>query len=343
MLVPKGVSFKDDTGEEPFNFKKAVDLHGYVKARQMLKQETIRQHQKVVDKQDIRHVDSMQPRRMIESIRQSKTLGNQPTISYVHKVLDICQEKNVRASDGSNAEAIEVATKRSLISTDQSLLLPQINLEALPSSMGDTLFMQTGYLRSIGVPGNKLSLVVGNKLPQLNMNNLRYIQHFNLSNNRLKSLSSDFGKCRLLVDINLSYNELSSLPPSFCNLRNLKKCNLAHNNMSDLENDFYRLKELTELNLAGNLFSHIPYAITRLASLRKLDMSKNVLFHMAIQSPFMKQEDMWYPVVDHKNGRKYYKNVLTKEKVARIDEYDGRGFAREAALNVFQRANTKVC
>lgn len=333
--VPKG----------DFDFQQAIQEHGFLKARQLLRQASVAKQQKQIEKLDKDSYVSRQPLRVQEAIILSKTLGKPNSESAVDKIIETSAKKVVMQPGKTEQESIrdfdvDISLRRSLISENGSLLLAQVGLDYLPNAMGDTLYLQTSFLKSVSLPRNHLTAVLGHQLPQISMYHLRYIHELNLSGNKLKYLPADIGKLSVLKDFNLSFNALSSLPNSISQLKCLTDLNLSSNMFSNLPFEMRNLSNLEKLHLSGNVCCAIPAVVVGMPALKFLDLSRNMLCHMAILAPLLKPNDIWYPYLNEKNGKMGFINILTKEKVAKIEQYTGRGIERDEFLHVFQQPGT---
>lgn len=331
-----------------FNFPAAIKEHGYVKARQMLKQMDVHKHQEEITKLDADLYKAKEPLRLKEAIKLSYALGEPSSESVVDKILLASNSANetVIASGKSRDELIrdfdvDVAVRRSLIADDMSLIIPQMQIESLPLALGDTLFLQTGYLKALSLPRNKLASFLSFHIPQLSMFNFRYLRQLNLSGNNIKYLPPDIGKLAVIEDFNLSRNALFKLPRSFGMMKNLKSLDLSYNSFSSLDKEIENLLTLEKLNLSGNLYTSIPSATLRIKHLKVLNLSRNAIFHTGILPPLLHPEDLWNEIIDEKSGKKQFVNILTRERVRRIHLYSGTGITRAKDLHSFQTYGTR--
>jgi hypothetical protein len=70
-----------------FDFQAVAKEVGYIKARQLLKQHTVQQHQKAIEDADHVLMQSKAPLRLKEAIRISSTLGKPNTDSAIEKIM----------------------------------------------------------------------------------------------------------------------------------------------------------------------------------------------------------------------------------------------------------------
>lgn len=338
---------KTDNESAVFDFQAAVKEVGYIKARQLLKQHGIESQQKKIKKLDNHGFVSRQPLRLAEAIKLSKTLGLPNSERPVEKILETASKK-VTVEEGQSVKEAnrdfdsEVSIRRSLSRDDGSLLLAQVGLDCLPTPLGDTLFLQTSFLKSMSIPRNLLISFLSHQLPQISMYNFRYMQQLNLSGNKIKFLPSDIGKMTMLKEFNLGYNALSRLPNSVSLLKSLVDLNLSNNNFSVLPFELRHLWQLERLHLSGNLFASIPSPVVAMRGLKLLDLSQNMLTHMGIFDPLLTNKDMWNETIDEQNGRMCFINVLTKEKIQKIELYDGRGIQNDPYLHTYQFADSDL-
>lgn len=370
------------------DFAQAAKLYGYTKARQMLKQISIQQHQKVIDKADEDSHKKMQPFRVSEAIRVSKTLGAPSTDPPIYKILEASSSVNAKSNKQpdvlivntendisqlakSNVSRIEniddittndlmllskksdneplaiesdsyIALKRSMVSGQGEVLLAQYGLESLPSSLGDTLFMQVCHMKSVSLPGNNLRSLFDYHLPQLASVHFRYVRTLNLSGNKLTRLPNDLGQMKSLVSLNLSNNAITKFPMTVRQVTSLSELNLSKNTLNSIGYEFSSVTTITSLNLSDNLFTSIPSPIPKLINLKTLNLCNNMLPHFAIKTPYLKMSDMWHPKINMRNGKTCYMNILTKEIVNNIDLYDGKGIEQQIDIHSFQQNETSL-
>lgn len=334
--------FKRQPGDLDFN--ELVKEHGFVKARQILKQSAIQSHQAKVATVEENVRLSHQSERLKEAVRLSSTLGTPSSSSAIDKIIDITNqnrqqnvyarehlsEKEIRAWDADNA------LKRTMMNEEGSLLIAQGGLYDLPPQLGSTLFMQTAFVRTISLPRNHLSSIFNLETSQLASMHFRYVTSINLADNKITYLPADIGHMKLLETMELSDNYLSKLPLSMTSLASLSTLNLRRNKFSDLDVKFGLMTALTSLNLAGNQFTKIPFAIGKLLKLTHLDFSDNMLPHLGIMPAILGPENLWTHQLDMKSGKKVFINILTKEKYRNISRYDYKLIEAEADLHVFQ-------
>jgi len=67
------------------------------------------------------------------------------------------------------------------------------------------------------------------------------------------------------------------------------------------------------------------------------DMSFNACLHLAVFPPLLKPKDMWVEYLDKSVGKMVFMNVFTRERVERIEYYDGEGVKKAKDLHVFQQ------
>ena len=208
--------------------------------------------------------------------------------------------------------------------------------DSLPVGFGDTIFLQLGHVQRVSCTRNNLPSYISYKIPQLSSYHLRNVREMNLSLNKIRRLPNDFGLLSCLETLNLSNNMLSELPKSVGNLKKLRALNLSHNNLTKIQDELMLMESLETLNLSKNILSSFPYALCRLLKLTSLDMSFNACLHLAIYPPLLKPKDMWIEFIDKFIGKVVWMNIFTRERVAKIEFYDGEGVKKAKDLHVFQ-------
>ena len=332
---------------DQLNFQQVAMEHGYVKARQMLKQSNIAVHQNHIKKTDAALFATNRIFRYKEAIRISNTLGEPNSESVIDKI----DERSLAAQNvmpkgtetlfqAQRIFDMDVALRCAMKSDNLELLLPECELEILPTALGDTLFLQTSFLHGISLPHNNISSILNPALPQVSLYHLRYIKELNLTHNRISGLPGNIGALSSLVTLNLSGNHLSTLPLSISRLRALKTLDLTENNFSTLMDELAVMESLENIELQKNLFQAIPPPIVRMRKIKVVNMMRNNVPHLAVQTTLLKPEDLWWQFTDDLTGELKYVNVLTKETIKTIALYDGAGIARAKDLHTFQRPGT---
>jgi hypothetical protein len=148
---------------------------GWAKARQMKKQASIAAHQKKISTLEKEIMEAKQPNRLKEAVRLSNALGEPSQESVVDKIMDAAMRKapppkeDQTFEEADSAYAADICLRRSMVNPERELLLPQMKLDAFPDGMGDTLFIQTGFLRSLSVPLNNLPSMLSYRIPAVRL------------------------------------------------------------------------------------------------------------------------------------------------------------------------------
>jgi Leucine-rich repeat (LRR) protein len=337
--------------EEP-DFNKLVQEHGFIKARQILKMESLKAHQSRVKRAELEVMKSHEVERTREAIRISTTLG-EPSMAKgtIEKILDMTSESMDRNQQSqyqsqshddhnrNNAHYLnenENTLIRSLGNCDGSFVVAQSGLDALPPELGNTLFLQTSFLRSISLPRNNLTNLFSINSCQIASIHFRYVAELNLSDNNLTSLPEDIGNMKVLESLNISSNSLSKLPMTFKELKSLTKLNVHRNRFNDFDISIGTLTNLVHLNLSENQFVKLPAALAKLANLTYLDVSDNLLPHLGIIPHVLGPSHLWQQVIDLNTGKKVYYNVITQERYQNIAKHKPELIENDAELHKFQ-------
>lgn len=249
-------------------------------------------------------------------------------------VLNVDKPENQFTEDDSLRYTLE--------SDSYTLLVPNKDISELPAGLGDTLNLQLSYTKRLICTRNNLRGLLSTQLPQISMYHMRYLTQINLSLNKIGQLPSDFGALKHLETLDLSHNNLSDLPESFRNLKNMTTLDLSNNSFATLPSCVAYLDALEKFNLSSNLFTLFPCAVVRLKSLKTFLFSRNSLIHLAVPPALLRPEDMWTKVIDRRTGKTVNMNVLTSERIANIEKYDGSGVRKKRDLHVFQQEGTKI-
>jgi leucine-rich repeat protein SHOC2 len=337
------------------DFEALVKTHGYVNARQLLKRSMAEEHQAETVKKEIELDNSLENLRVREATKLSKTAGGVGNKTLIDKLiatngslaaLERCLESGnikdlIRQNEGKKKEKNDSFQPNDRVqfamnNADLTLLLPNADLQEFPSELGDTLFLQLSYFQSLKCVRNQFRSLISYNLPQLSLHHFRYLQTIDLSLNKLMRLPDNIGDLKHLHTLNLSNNFISKLPVSFSRLKNLRTLDLSANSFSTLPEEFGFIDSLTNLNISENLFTLFPYAVIRLRNIKKLSFVKNSVNNLAILPPRLTEKDLWMPHIDRRTGRNMWMNILTREKVDHIEQYDGEGVKKKKDLHVFQ-------
>jgi leucine-rich repeat protein SHOC2 len=246
-------------------------------------------------------------------------------------------------SDGEEYKFTEDDILRHTLESDSyTLLIANQDKSELPAGLGDTLNLQLGYCKRLICTRNNLRNIISHEIPQLSMYHLRYLTQINLSLNKINQLPSDFGVLVQLATLDLSQNNLSGLPATFRHLKKLATLNLSGNSFAKLPAAFAYLDSLETLDLSNNLFTLFPCMVLRLRALKNFKFNRNSLTHLAVPPALLQQEDMWTKVIDRRTGKTVNMNILTNERIANIEKYDGSGVRKMRDLHVFQPEGTKI-
>eukprot|EP00469_Lotharella_globosa_P015677 CAMPEP_0167826960 /NCGR_PEP_ID=MMETSP0112_2-20121227/10385_1 /TAXON_ID=91324 /ORGANISM="Lotharella globosa, Strain CCCM811" /LENGTH=432 /DNA_ID=CAMNT_0007729583 /DNA_START=27 /DNA_END=1322 /DNA_ORIENTATION=- len=113
-----------------------------------------------------------------------------------------------------------------------------------------------------------------------------WLQHLDLSHNRLESIPRDVARLNRLKWLNLSVNYLSSLPEGLDRLSELEDLNLDANNFVEVPLPVTRLPRLKSLSVRFNCIRKVPPELARLAHvLETLRMDGN---HPSLLAQFVK-------------------------------------------------------
>ena len=110
---------------------------------------------------------------------------------------------------------------------------------------------------------------------------IKTLQHFDISKNDLKDLSSDLGSLIELESLNCSHNQLTDMSSSFEQLVLLKELDLSFNQFNQIPNVVYTLKSLIRLNCEHNCITSINAELIDLKRLKFLIMDHNQLESLA--------------------------------------------------------------
>lgn len=351
------------------DFAALANEHGYVKARQELQRVSIKSQQKTIEVAESELNVANHPLRIKEARRLGTTFGNLRSDSMLERILKT--NSNVLITDDNHLSILNMlknsgisllpgeskkmvalpkgkadqdsitedhVIRHAMTSATGELLFPNVDADAVPLELGDTLALQLAYVHKFASSRNNMRSMITTRVPQLSMYHMRYITEINMAFNKLKTLPSDIGVLANLQKLNLAENMIGKLPDSVSKLKKLRVLNLTGNSFATLPHEFCYMTGIEELNLSNNLFADFPHAVTLLKNLKKLNLSRNTMLSLAIQPPFLKKEDMWKEVIDKRIGKMVFVNILTKERVRNIELYSGSGMKRaaNADLHVFQ-------
>jgi Leucine-rich repeat (LRR) protein len=259
-----------DTG---IDYQQLVRKYGsHVKARQALA--------KLLEQKLAKEVDSQQPAAgSTGNVREQQQTATRGHVS-VNSKLNRTQPGGVlRLPLTSLAQSIVDAVRASHGSS--RLELPHKNITEFPRPLLSTFALQMGSLRTVKMPGNKLTRVPGAFFRFHPM-----LTELDLSNNKLRSLPKSMGLLERLADLKLQWNCLETVPASLGNLTNLRLAVLSNNKISELPHSFGEgMKQLRELKLDSNNLTRIPLALSHLTGLEVLSLHRNQIVSLALLQP----------------------------------------------------------
>ena len=123
---------------------------------------------------------------------------------------------------------------------------------------------------TINVSYNKIC-----KLRKKTIENMYYLEIFDISHNNLIKLPKTIKCLTILTVMDISYNNISIIPKEIGQLINLKILNVSHNKIHILPNEIYKLLNLEILNLSYNTIHVLPKEMTNLKKITTLNISHN--------------------------------------------------------------------
>jgi tetratricopeptide (TPR) repeat protein len=103
----------------------------------------------------------------------------------------------------------------------------------------------------------------------------KYLVHLDMSSNALEHIHQEIGKLKWLAELNLNKNKITKIPSALCTLTQMRQLYLRHNNLIELPEAIGQMKALEELDLALNQLKSLPASITSLKNLKKLILVGN--------------------------------------------------------------------
>ncbi|PLX09721.1 MAG: hypothetical protein C0594_05650 [Marinilabiliales bacterium] len=107
--------------------------------------------------------------------------------------------------------------------------------------------------------------------------NLDWIEHINLSYNYLTELPEALFELKNLKSILLTRNQLKHLPASISKLTNLMTLDISNNKLTSLPEEIGELENLEILDASYNKLESLPLELINLLSIRKLYLEENTL------------------------------------------------------------------
>ncbi|XP_063712345.1 leucine-rich repeat-containing protein 57-like [Symsagittifera roscoffensis] len=173
-----------------------------------------------------------------------------------------------------------------------TLGLANCGLNKLP----DGLDKLKANLRTLDVSGNKLNkpdsfppclsqfqmmktlVMVGCELVELpeGIFSMKKLETLNVSNNKIKSLTSKVGQLKSLKSLNITNNSIQSLPDSLPQCKNLEVIEASYNILQSLPTGLGQLN-IQELNANRNRLSDIPAELKNCPRLKILRLEENCL------------------------------------------------------------------
>lgn len=118
-----------------------------------------------------------------------------------------------------------------------------------------------------------------------------------LSENKLKTLTSSIGSLSYLQEIRVDRNQLEALPIEIGHLQNLKQLVLNNNRLKSLPKEIGDLKALEVLDIGNNQLTSLPVEIGGLKKLTKFALENNPI--QALTPEILKLKALWRTVYFH--------------------------------------------
>ena len=138
--------------------------------------------------------------------------------------------------------------------TNNHLSLTHRGLKELPRNVADEVTI-------LDVSYNEIEVLQPNCL-----DNLRHLEQFNCSHNKLIVLPIELAKLHHVTTLILKNNQLSelSIPKELATMVTLQELNLSGNKFQSIPEEILNLHQLRSLQFGKNLISEIPSDIVRL-------------------------------------------------------------------------------
>jgi len=154
----------------------------------------------------------------------------------------------------------------------KGLSLEAITIKHIPKVIFQLTNLVELYINSSSYKQNSITTILPNEIE-----NLKKLEHFDISSNNLKELPSNISKLKNLKILNISYNNITELPQNLGSLKNLIKLNCSSNKLVKIPNTIGELNALTELNAQNNELIELPNEIFNLVNLINLNLYNNRL------------------------------------------------------------------
>jgi Leucine-rich repeat (LRR) protein len=207
-----------------FDFEAVAKSKGYLKARLILKQLTADSKEREISKAGINdpYLVIREKLKAKDDLKLSRTIGLTSSESHLEKILALGTKNSVILNSLEKtvkAEETDSCFHSTLLSEDGALFMANTVQTCIPTAFGDTLALQTSFMKIIKCPGNQFKYLTPKLIPQLSTYHMRYVQDINLSNNKLRNMPSEIGNLIHLHTMDLSGNMLSELPTSIVKLK----------------------------------------------------------------------------------------------------------------------------
>eukprot|EP01038_Epipyxis_sp_PR26KG_P010659 gene10659-14314_t len=295
------------------NFELLAKEHGFLKARELLKQATIDAQQQRIESAEEEVKATQKIIRVKELVKTGVTYGNANSEAVLDKLLNtsslvhisrLSSEKtgsDKRNNDNAceNGKPTKTSESSFLNSPLYQKLMNESGLRSNSVSKADVLSARVSaakghtttkdYVREAIRSDSKHLLVANKNLDYLPSQlgdtfhlQISYLNKILCSTNNISTITSykmpqlSLYHLRYLKEINLSSNKLVSLPSDIGILESLEQMNLSYNMLSKLPPSIGKLKHLMALILKGNNLSILPHEFIYLDRLEQLDLSENI-------------------------------------------------------------------
>jgi len=165
---------------------------------------------------------------------------------------------SLRALTLRNCQILEITDSISLLTTLDSLVLTENQLETLPHA-----FSKLKNLKTLSLSGNNFK-----KLP-VEILEITNLEKLSIGNNLINTIPEDINRLKALKNLVLNGNNLRRLPKNIYTIEKLEYLNLRNNGLFKLDAEIKNLKFLEELDITGNKLTTLPKEIVELENLKK--------------------------------------------------------------------------
>ena len=200
------------------------------------------------------------------------------------KGLDFSKITDVEIDNRGNKTKMDILLFENLINNSPNLTKLSIGYNISISDF-PKIDKENNNLKSLYLTWNDLV-----KIPD-DIDNLKALELFSSSGNKIESLPNNFAKLTTLEVLNLKGSDIKTFPTEILELKNLTILSLS-GQINSIPEDIHKISKLIKFEIKNTTISTLPKSFSKLKNLKYIDLSKNQF--TTIPAAFLKLKNVEY-------------------------------------------------